>query len=160
MNGAKIYFIDSYLVYIFLLACSLMFFILFYLIILLAHYHSCGKFGVWVKRTVFYFFKCYLFLWRLSWIFSIITPVFSVTQWSFRNHSNIVIWLIWVLKSLQFSFNKFKAIKRLKYLKWYTKSLFFIQNACRVVNVNQWINKKQICILKIRINKVIRYIFN
>jgi len=27
----------------------------------------------------------------LKWIFSIITPVFSVT-WSFRNHSNMRIW--------------------------------------------------------------------
>jgi len=29
-----------------------------------------------------------------SWIFSIITPVFSVT-WSFRNHSNMLIWSLW-----------------------------------------------------------------
>ncbi len=28
-----------------------------------------------------------------SWIFSIITPIFSVT-WSFRNHSNMLIWKI------------------------------------------------------------------
>jgi len=31
------------------------------------------------------YLKWYLFLWWQSWIFSIITPVFSVT-WSFRNH--------------------------------------------------------------------------
>jgi len=30
-------------------------------------------------------------LWWQSWIFSIITSVFSVT-WSFRNHSNMLIW--------------------------------------------------------------------
>ncbi len=36
------------------------------------------------------FFKCNLFLWFQSKIFSIITPVFSVT-WSFRNHSNVLI---------------------------------------------------------------------
>jgi len=34
------------------------------------------------------YFKCYLFLWWQNWIFSIITPVFSVT-WSFRNHYNM-----------------------------------------------------------------------
>ncbi len=34
--------------------------------------------------------KSNLFLWWQSWIFSIITPVFSVT-WSFRNHSNMLI---------------------------------------------------------------------
>ncbi len=28
-----------------------------------------------------------------NWIFSIITPVFSVT-WSFRNHSTMLIWLL------------------------------------------------------------------
>jgi len=28
-----------------------------------------------------------------SWIFSIISPVFSVT-WSFRNHSNMLIWCL------------------------------------------------------------------
>jgi len=33
-------------------------------------------------------FKSILFLWWQSWIFSIITPVFSVT-WSFRDHSNV-----------------------------------------------------------------------
>ncbi len=32
--------------------------------------------------------KCNLFLWWKSWIFSIITLVFSVT-WSFRNHANL-----------------------------------------------------------------------
>jgi len=34
------------------------------------------------------FEKCHLFLWWQNWIFSIITPVFSVT-WSFRNHSDM-----------------------------------------------------------------------
>jgi len=29
--------------------------------------------------------KCNVFLWRQRWVYSIITPVFSVT-WSFRNH--------------------------------------------------------------------------
>ncbi len=33
---------------------------------------------------------CNLFLWWQSWIFSIITPVFSVI-WSFRNQSNMLI---------------------------------------------------------------------
>jgi len=37
-----------------------------------------------------YILKCNLFLWWQSGIYSI-TPVFSVT-WSFRNHSNILIW--------------------------------------------------------------------
>ncbi len=48
-----------------------------------------------------YLFKYNLFLWCASWIFSIITPVFSVT-WSFRNHSNILLkkhfWLLSMLK--------------------------------------------------------------
>ncbi len=35
--------------------------------------------------------KNYYGLW-ISWIFSIITPVFSVT-WSFRNHRNMLIWV-------------------------------------------------------------------
>ncbi len=35
-----------------------------------------------------YILKCNVFLWYQSCIFSIITPVFSVT-WSFRNHNNI-----------------------------------------------------------------------
>jgi len=34
--------------------------------------------------------KCNLFPWSQSWIFSTISPVFSVT-WSFRYHSNILI---------------------------------------------------------------------
>ncbi len=45
-----------------------------------------------------------------SWIFSIITPVFWVT-WSFRNHSNMLIWhsiikvpLLWVMKGSYFGF--------------------------------------------------------
>ncbi len=37
------------------------------------------------------FLKHILFLWRKSWIFSIITPLFSV-PWSFRNHSNMLIY--------------------------------------------------------------------
>jgi len=42
---------------------------------------------------VFYFniLKRNLFLCWQSWIFSIITPVFSVT-WSFRNNSKMLIW--------------------------------------------------------------------
>ncbi len=39
----------------------------------------------------FIYLKCNLFLWWQSWIFSIITPVFSVT-WSFINHFNMLIW--------------------------------------------------------------------
>ncbi len=38
----------------------------------------------------FLFLKCNLFLWWQTWIFSIITPVFTVT-WSFRNHFNMLI---------------------------------------------------------------------
>ncbi len=38
-----------------------------------------------------YLLKCNLFLWWQSWIFSIITPVSSVT-WFFRKHSNMLIW--------------------------------------------------------------------
>ncbi len=38
-----------------------------------------------------YILKYNLFLWWRSWIFSIITPVFSVT-WSFRKNSNMLIW--------------------------------------------------------------------
>ncbi len=41
-------------------------------------------------NTFLYILKCNFFLWWQSWIFSIITPVFSVT-WSFRNHSNMLI---------------------------------------------------------------------
>jgi len=33
--------------------------------------------------------KCNLFLWSQSWIFSIITPDFSVT-WSFRKQFNML----------------------------------------------------------------------
>jgi len=40
------------------------------------------------KKTLFYF--NFLFMWRQSRIFSINTPVFSVT-WSFRNHFNMQI---------------------------------------------------------------------
>jgi len=40
----------------------------------------------------FFFYLFNLFLWWQSWIFYIITPVFSIT-WSFRNHSNIqILW--------------------------------------------------------------------
>ncbi len=43
------------------------------------------------KFSVFYsIFKCKLLLWCQSWIFSIITPVFSV-KWSFRNNLNMLI---------------------------------------------------------------------
>jgi len=41
---------------------------------------------------------CNLFQWWQSWIFSIITPVFSGT-WSFRNHS---IMLIWKLRNISY----------------------------------------------------------
>ncbi len=44
----------------------------------------------WINSLLFeYILKCNLFLMQ-SWIFSIITPVFSAT-WSFRNHSNMLI---------------------------------------------------------------------
>jgi len=46
-------------------------------------------------KWLFYFdmLKWNLLIWWQSWIFSIITPVFSVT-WSFRNHSNTLIWCL------------------------------------------------------------------
>ncbi len=43
------------------------------------------------KITAFYWEKSNLFLWWQSWILTAITQVFSVT-WSFRNHSNLLIW--------------------------------------------------------------------
>jgi len=45
-----------------------------------------------LKKTVFYLniFENVIYSCDQSWIFSIITPVFSVT-WSFRNHSNMLI---------------------------------------------------------------------
>ncbi len=43
--------------------------------------------GFFFKYTLHFI----LFLLLEIWIFSIITPVFSVT-WSFRNHSNMLIW--------------------------------------------------------------------
>ncbi len=36
----------------------------------------------------------YIFLWWQSWIFSIITPAFSSVTWSFRNHSNMLIFFL------------------------------------------------------------------
>ncbi len=42
-------------------------------------------------RSVRFFMFLKLFPWWQSWIFSIITRIFSVT-WSFRNHSNMLIW--------------------------------------------------------------------
>ncbi len=45
------------------------------------------------KINVFFQFNSFIsWLWQ-SWIFSIITPVFSVT-WSFRNHSDTLIWCL------------------------------------------------------------------
>ncbi len=48
----------------------------------------------WSTSNVDYYIlnkKINLYLWWQSWIFSIITPVFSVT-WSIRNHFNMLIW--------------------------------------------------------------------
>ncbi len=55
--------------------------------------HKYSKKGTIVKVFYFNVLKCNLFLWRQSWIFSIITPGFSVT-WSFRNHSDMLIVLV------------------------------------------------------------------
>ncbi len=41
------------------------------------------KYSIWMFSGMIY--------WCKSWIFIIITPVFSVT-WSFRNHFNMMIW--------------------------------------------------------------------
>ncbi len=47
--------------------------------------------SIWNKCFLLeYIVKCNLFMWCAAVIFSIITPVFSVT-WSFRNHSNMLI---------------------------------------------------------------------
>jgi len=58
---------------------------------------NIGKYFLQFKITLYniwYILTGDLWLWWQSWIFSTITPVFSVT-WSFRNHSNILTW--WIL---------------------------------------------------------------
>jgi len=66
-----------------------------------------------------------LFLCWQSWIFNIITPVFSVT-WSFRNHSNMLIWCFLiinvVLKFLKKPWNIFSGFFNLEKLK----GIFFL----------------------------------
>ncbi len=57
------------------------------------------------KTAVFYvnIYKNIIDCCDQSWIFSIISPVFSVT-WSFRNHTNMLVkkhfWLLWMLKTV------------------------------------------------------------
>ncbi len=50
-----------------------------------------NRIAIWNNWLLFeHILTCNLFLWWQSWIFSIITPVFSVI-WSFRNQSNMLI---------------------------------------------------------------------
>ncbi len=55
-----------------------------------------------LKETVFYLniLKKVIYSSDQSWIFSIITPVFSVT-WSFRNHSNMLIWCSFLIINVE-----------------------------------------------------------
>ncbi len=73
------------------------------------------------------------------WIFSIITPVFSVT-WSFRNHSNMLIWCsrnIWLIFKSVMLLNIFFVDTKIHFLGCFDEwnSVFEIEIFCNIINV-------------------------